>query len=204
MAALLIGVSPFADEPFGAATVAAPDRTISAIWRGLQPDIQADERTVVSCRIDPGCGSPAALRFIAIVDEAMQYEGRARIGHINRAVNLAIATTRANVQWMSPLKALASPGDCKSYAVTKYMALGAIGIAADDRRLVEVWDSANPLETHLVVVVRIARQWLILDNRTLILVESTRRPTYRPLHVLDHSGVRDFPIGMPVAQGPVS
>jgi predicted transglutaminase-like cysteine proteinase len=202
LAALWIGVSPLADQPFGMATVPAPDRAISTIWRGLQSDIQADERTVVLCRVDPGCGSPAALRFIAIVDEAMRHEGRARIGHINRAVNLAITATRSDVQWMSPLKALASPGDCKSYAVTKYMALGAMGIPADDRRPVVVRDTTNPQETHLVAVARIGEEWLILDNRTLTLVESNGRPSYRPLYVLDQSGVQ-IPIATPVAQGVV-
>jgi len=103
---------------------------------------------------------------------------------------------------MSPLKALASPGDCKSYAVTKYMALGAMGIPADDRRLVVVRDTTNPQETHLVAVARIGEEWLILDNRTLTLVESNGLPSYRPLYVLDQSGVQ-IPIATPVAQGVV-
>lgn len=201
LTALLISASPSADEPFGVTTVEAPDGPISVIWRGLQPDMQADERTVVACRVDPTCGSTAALGFIAIVDEAMLYEGRARVGHINRAVNRAIETTRGEVPWMSPLKALASPGDCKSYAVTKYAALGDAGIAPEDRRLVMVFDRAHPIETHLVVVVRVAMQWLILDNLTLILVESGGQPTYEPLHMLDHTGVRDFPRA---DRGPIS
>ena len=89
----------------------------------------ADQFTITACRADPACGSPAALRLIAIADEAMQYDGRARIGHVNRAVNQAIAATRSDVPWMSPLKAIVSPGDCKSYAVTKYAVLGDAGIA---------------------------------------------------------------------------
>ena len=191
---LLIGASPLAAEPFGVATVpAASDSRISAIWRDLQPAIRADEQTIVVCRANPGCGSPAALRFIAIVDEARRYQGRALLGHINRAVNLAIPTTRGGVSWQSPLKALASFGDCKSYAVTKYAALGAAGIAPEDRRLVMVWDNARPQETHLVVVVRVARRWLILDNRTLTLADSDDQQAYQPLHAFDHSGVRDFP-----------
>ena len=194
LTALLIGASPLAGEPFDVATVpAAPDSAISAIWRDLQPAMQADEQTVIACRADPACGSPAALRFIAIVDEARQYQGRALLGHINRAVNLTIPPTRGGVSWRSPLKALASSGDCKSYAVTKYAALGAAGIAPEDRRLVMVWDNAHPLETHLVVAARVALRWLILDNRTLILADSTDRSAYQPLHVIDHSGVRDFP-----------
>jgi predicted transglutaminase-like cysteine proteinase len=203
LTALLISVSPSANEPFGVATVPAPDGPISAIWQELQSAMRTDELTVVACRAEPACGSPDALRFIAIVDEAMQYEGRARVGHINRAVNQAIEGTHRDVPWMSPLKALASPGDCKSYAVTKYAALGDAGIAPDDRRLVIIWNRAHPQETHLLVVVRVALQWLILDDTTLTLVESTGQPAYEPLHTLDHSGVRDFPPA-PLAHGPVS
>jgi predicted transglutaminase-like cysteine proteinase len=197
----LIGASsPLAAEPFGVATVpAAPDSRISAIWRDLQAAMRADEQIIVVCRANPACGSPAALRFIAIVDEARRYQGRALLGHINRAVNLAIPTARGDVSWQSPLKALASSGDCKSYAVTKYAALGAAGIAPEDRRLVIVWDNARPQETHLVVVVRVARRWLILDSRTLTLADSDDQQAYQPLHSFDHSGVRDFPPLAPAA-----
>jgi predicted transglutaminase-like cysteine proteinase len=166
LTALLISASPSANEPFGVATVPAPDGPISAIWQELQSAMRTDELTVVACRAEPACGSPDALRFIAIVDEAMQYQGRARVGHINRAVNQAIEGSHRDVPWMSPLKALASPGDCKSYAVTKYAALGDAGIAPDDRRLVIIWNRAHPQETHLIVVVRVALQWLILDDTT--------------------------------------
>jgi hypothetical protein len=58
---------------------------------------------------------------------------------------------------------------------------------------VMVWDNAHPQETHLVVVVRVAWRWLILDNRTLTLADSTDQQAYQPLHVFDHSGARDFP-----------
>jgi predicted transglutaminase-like cysteine proteinase len=77
--------------------------------------------------------------------------------------------------------------------VTKYAALGDAGIAPGDRRLVMIWDREHPHETHLIVVVRVELQWLILDNETYTLVESTAKPTYEPLHTLDETGVRDFP-----------
>jgi predicted transglutaminase-like cysteine proteinase len=203
LTALLIGASPLADEPFGVATVPAPDDAISAIWRDLQPAMRTDEQTVIACRANPACGSPAALRFIAIVDEAKLHEGLARVGHINRAVNLAIQAQRDGMgTWKSPLAALASPGDCKSYAVTKCAALGAAGIAPDDRRLVMVWDNARPTQTHLIVVVRVEQRWLILDSRSLIMVDSTRAPAYQPLLTLDHSGVREFP-PLPPVGGPL-
>lgn len=198
LSALLVGVSLSANEPFGVATVPAPEGQLSAIWRWLDPAIRADEATIAACRSDPACGSPAALRIAAIIDEAMKYEGRARVGHINRAINQAIPTTRHDVAWMSPLVAMALPGDCKSYAVVKYAALGGAGIAATDRRLVMIWDRAHPRENHLIVVVRIKLQWLILDDVTATLVESTGQPTYEPRHMFDETGVRDF---APVVHG---
>ena len=194
LSGLLIGVSPSFNEPFGIATIPAPDDALTTIWRGLQPGMHADEQMMVSvCRANPSCGSPAALQSIAIVDEAMLYQGRARVGHINRAVNEAIVATRHDVPWMSPLTALTAPGDCKSYAVTKYAALGDAGIAPEDRQLVIIRDRGHPQETHLIVVVRVELQWLILDDMTPTLVVSTDKPAYEPLHTLNETGVRDFP-----------
>jgi predicted transglutaminase-like cysteine proteinase len=186
---------PATIPPFGIHTVAAPPGSLSTIWRGLRLDMLSDDAMVLACRGDPDCGSPAALRFIALVDEAMRYDGRARVGHINRAINADIAATRHDVSWLSPLAAMAVPGDCKSYAVTKYAALGDAGIALVDRKLVVIYDRAHPKETHLIVVVRIdgQGQWFILDNETLFLVDSTSKPTYEPLHTLDENGVWDFP-----------
>ncbi len=191
---LLMGASPLAEEPFGIATVpAAQDSALPVIWRVLQPAMRADEQTVAACRADPACGSPAALRFIAIVDAAKLHEGLTRIGQINRALNLAIPAQRDGMgTWKSPLAALVSPGDCKSYAVTKYAALAAAGIAPEDRRLVIVREKARPAETHLIVAVRVDRRWLILDSRSLIMTESTGA-AYQPLQIIDHSGVRNVP-----------
>jgi predicted transglutaminase-like cysteine proteinase len=192
LTALLVGIPLSANEPFGLATVPAPESQLSAIWRWLDPAIRADEAVIAACRTGPDCGSPAALRIAAIIDDAMKYEGRRRVAHINRAINAAIPATRHDVAWMSPLEAMALPGDCKSYAVVKYAALADAGIAAADRRLVMIWDRTHPRENHLIVVVRVKRQWLILDDQTLTLVDSTSKPTYEPLHTFDETGVRDF------------
>ena len=198
LTALLVGIPLSANEPFGLATVPAPEGQLREIWRWLDPAIRADEAVIAACRTDPACGSPAALRIAAIVDDAMKYQGRGRVAHINRAINAAIPATRHDVAWMSPLEAMVLPGDCKSYAVVKYAALAEAGIAAADRRLVMIWDRAHPQENHLIVVVRVKRQWLILDDQTLTLVDSTSKPTYEPLHTFDETGVWDF---APAAHG---
>jgi predicted transglutaminase-like cysteine proteinase len=122
------------------------------------------------------------------------------IGHLNRAINLAIARTRQDVAWLPPLTALGRPGDCKSYAMAKYLALGEAGIAMTDRRLVIVRLKTAPSEKHLVVIVRDGDRWLILDNRTNALVDSAAAHLYQPLQEFDANGVRDFePIPQTVA-----
>jgi len=102
----------------------------------------------------------------------MQHEGKARIGHINRAANLAIRTTKKYVeQWTSPLQTLANGvGDCKQYAVLKYVALHEAGYRADRLRILVVEDKITR-EAHAVVAVSSDGQWMVLDNRTNVLIE---------------------------------
>jgi predicted transglutaminase-like cysteine proteinase len=187
-----------AAEPFGIATMEPThDRALTALWHNLRVDIARDEFLIALCRADSACGSDSAIRLIAIVDAAKTFQGRAMIGHLNQAINKAILPAHSIVPWYAPLTALSHPGDCKSYAVTKDVALGEAGIPEADRRLIMVRDYARPNETHLVVVVRDGEGWLVLDNRTLILADSTA-VRYQPLHQFDEDGVRDFPAPPPV------
>jgi predicted transglutaminase-like cysteine proteinase len=179
-------------EPFGAATTPSQSAGLITLWLDLQTELARDEVEIAHCRIDANCGSAAAQRFIEIIDEARRYGGRTMIGHLNRGINGAIQSTRAIVPWLPPLAALSQPGDCKSYAIVKYLALGELGIAASDRRLVMLRGVSRPNEIHLVVLVRDNDSWIILDNRTLTLVDSIAANQYEPLIEFDANGVRDF------------
>ena len=201
---LLLGPAARAasDEPFGLSTVATAESALSTTWQKLQREIQADERIIVQCRAEPqSCASPTALRFIAIVNKGNGYEGLAKIGRINRAVNLTIGAASATVQsaWSSPLQTLATgSGDCKQYAVLKYAALMDAGVAAEDLRLVIVrlkqpQDPETKPADHALVAVRNEADWIVLDNRTLTMIESRQvLDQYLPLFALDHRGVRRF------------
>jgi predicted transglutaminase-like cysteine proteinase len=162
------------------------------LWRDLQTELAKDEVEITRCRINANCDSAAAQRLLAIIDEARQHSGRKMIGHLNRGINGAIQSTRGIVPWLPPLAALGQPGDCKSYAIVKYLALGELGIAASDRRLVMLRGVSRPSEIHLVVLVRDNDRWIILDNRTLTLVDSIVAQQYEPLNEFDANGVRDF------------
>jgi predicted transglutaminase-like cysteine proteinase len=208
-ALLLLGLTAQTDigEPFGLSTASVSEGPLWAAWRDLLPQIKADEETVQQCRREPkNCSSAAALRFIAIVDEGQAYQALARIGHINRAVNFVIKsfdlTKRVDDKWTSPLATLTTGiGDCKQFSVLKYAALIDAGFAPDDLR-VTILNSKLRHEAHAVVAVRNDRRWIILDNRSLSLVDSDEiLDRYIPLFVLDQHGVRQFVLPKPMAKG---
>ncbi len=95
--------------------------------------------------------------------------------------------------WTSPLTALArGVGDCKQFAVLKYAALTFVGYAPDALRILIVEDKYLHRQ-HAVVAVLEQGQWLLLDNRSSILLSgSGALSRYVPIETLDNRGVRAF------------
>jgi predicted transglutaminase-like cysteine proteinase len=183
-------------EPFGRQPMAAPPNEMSARWAELHSRILSEEETLATCRSGEGTCPLAAQRFLHIIELGRQRQGRARLGEINRAVNLSIRPISHSARyvagdfWSAPIAALdAGAGDCKDYAIVKYVALRESGIAADDLRFVIVRDVKLDTE-HAVVAVRLDDEWLVLDNRTLIMARAANARHYDPLYVLDDRGVR--------------
>ena len=169
---------------------------ISAKWNELQSRLRADDQAVVACRSNENACSEAARRYLAIVDIGRKQEGRVRLGWINRAVNMAIrpvsdwAIYGLADYWASPLQTLANAaGDCEDYAIVKYVALRDLGVLPDDLRLVVVQDDKHEIG-HAVVAVRYGQRWLILDNRTMAILDAEDVRHYRPLFALDQQGTR--------------
>jgi predicted transglutaminase-like cysteine proteinase len=87
--------------------------------------------------------------------------------------------------WASPLQTLGNgAGDCEDYAIVKYVALRELGVGADDLRIVIVRDDKR-LTEHAVVAVRSDRKWLVLDNRTMAILNAEDARNYRPLFALN-------------------
>jgi predicted transglutaminase-like cysteine proteinase len=147
--------------------------------------------SVALCSKDESHCSNAARNLRRIVKEARTQEGLARIGHINRSINLAIKPA-ATAYWQSALERLsAGTGDCKNYSVTKYLALREAGFSERDVKLVIVHDTAAH-QDHAIVTVLFDGSWYVLDNRWLALVHDFELRHADPLYVLDESGVRRF------------
>jgi predicted transglutaminase-like cysteine proteinase len=116
---------------------------------------------------------------------------------INRAINLTIQPAHEN-HWTAPLEAFATRrGDCKQYAMAKYVALIEAGIDANDVKLVVVRELVDN-ERHAVVAARLNGDWVILDNRSLTLTQDIEMRGMNPLFVFDQDGVEQFvPTGGP-------
>ncbi len=190
----LPGLAAPAPGPFG--MIAAHDGAMAAKWRGLQPAIQLEARILELCRVDGSICPPAAARFLAIVEDARARDGRARIGAINRAINLAVRPVNDMVQyqvadvWTTPLTTFASgAGDCEDYAIAKYVALREAGLPARDLRIVILHNRTNN-EDHAVAAARIDGEWLILDNRHMMLMTDSQVGGMTPLVALDHEDGR--------------
>lgn len=186
-------------EPFGVSATRIYFGGILAKWLGVIARLDDEHVQLALCEGDrEHCASDAASRFLAIIDTARQREGRARIGEINRAINLAIrpmsdlAQFGATDVWSSPLVTFyRGAGDCEDYAIAKYVALRMAGIAAEDLRIVVVSDVIRD-EGHAVAAVRLDGHWLILDNRRMSMVEDVAVRNYRPIFAIDQFGVMKY------------
>jgi len=190
--------TPVLAEPFGLDTVPVASGEVLTKWNGVEADIRAEKDILELCRSSAERCPAAARSFLAVVAQGRAQTGRARIGFINRAINLAIRPMSDLAQWgvldrwSAPLETLTTGrGDCEDYAIAKYVALTQAGVAAEDVRLVIVHDLTAG-ENHAVVATRLNGDWIILDNRWLTLVKDSEMPWMVPLFALDQTGARLF------------
>jgi predicted transglutaminase-like cysteine proteinase len=184
-------------EPFGIEAVPVSSGNLELTWSRLERDIHAERSILAQCRADIGHCSPAAQKLLAIIVEARAHTGRARLGLINRAVNLAIRPLQSPDQqgmhgddWHDPLTTLSTGrGDCKDYATAKYAALLEAGVAQQNVSLVILRDLAAS-ENHAVVAVRLDGSWIVLDSRWFALVADIKMRRVIPLFVLNETGVK--------------
>jgi predicted transglutaminase-like cysteine proteinase len=192
-------LAPKSNEPFGFFTTALVAGGLHDKWLGLQRRLDDEMVQLALCDGDrDGCVSPAALRLLAIVDAARQRAGRAQLGEINRAINLAIRSVSDEAQygetdvWASPLATfIHGAGDCEDYAIAKFAALRLAGLAANDLRILIVRDAARG-EDHAVAAARLDGHWLTLDNRRMAMIEDADIRDYRPTFVMDRDGIRRY------------
>ena len=149
-------------EPFGMSVSKVSAGALREKWLGVERKLDDERVQLALCDGDrERCASPAALQLLAIVDGARARDGRARLGEINRAINLAIRPMTDMAQygqidvWSSPLVTFTTgAGDCEDYAIAKFVALRQADIPADDLRIVVMRDTIHG-EYHAVAMARL-------------------------------------------------
>ncbi len=185
---------------FGKETEPLIAGTVLEKWTRAKAEISLEFEALARCRANDACPA-VAQKLIDLSAEGAGKSGRARVGLINRAVDLAIRPMSDEAQWgvadrwSAPFETLRSGrGDCEDYAIVKYLALLEAGLPEDDMKIV-ILKKAFPNEDHAVLAVHVDGEWLILDNRTLTLVRDTNVTRALPEFVLDRNGVRRFVSG---------
>jgi predicted transglutaminase-like cysteine proteinase len=190
------------DQPFASTPVVGiPEGPLPDKWELALADIHSEIALLAGCRARPDqCSSPAAVRFLKIVERARLYQGFAKLAVINSGVNAAIE--RADIRqpgigdpWPTALATFTSGrGVCIHFAIAKYTALRLEGWPSNDLRLVIVWPDGGS-EPHMVLAARHNDRWHILDNTRSAVFIDTKLPNYVPLFVFDHLGARKLAPG---------
>jgi predicted transglutaminase-like cysteine proteinase len=186
-------------EPFGLATSTLDGGGLHDKWLSVQRRLDDEMVQLALCEGDrDGCVSDAALKFLDLVEIARAREGRARLGEINRAINLAIRPRHDLAQhgepdvWTSPLATLGrGAGDCEDYAIAKFVALQRAGVASDDLRIVILRDTFRG-DYHAVTAARLDGRWLMLDNRRMAMVADADVRNLQPRFAIGPQGVMRY------------
>src|SRR6266436_654889 len=196
------------DEPFGLSTATVTRGAVLEKWLNVEREIDDERQVLRMCEENrASCQSPAAVQFLALVESGRSLQGRARLGEINRAINLKL-TPKSDLAlygeedvWSPPLATFAiGAGDCEDYAIAKFVALQEAGVSPDDLRIVILRDDRRE-EDHAVVAARLDGNWLMLDNRHMGMVEDQRVRRYRPVFLVDRHGVKLYSGTPSIAEG---
>lgn len=86
--------------------------------------------------------------------------------------------------WETPLEFLDRSGNCKDYAIAKFMSLRFLGWKNDDVRVVVLQD-LNLGVPHAVMVAYLAGQALVLDNQVAPVMNAANIHHYRPFYSIN-------------------
>ena len=148
-----------------------------------------------------GVGGNAGAFAAALRDEGVIAKLEAVNGYVNSRVRFVDDRIQFGVadRWMAASETLSrGRGDCEDFALAKRAMLRAAGVAEKDLYLVVLKDLTRRAD-HAVLVVRAAGRFLVLDNGTDRIVDSSDVQDYRPVltftagHAFTHGYRRDMP-----------
>lgn len=121
----------------------------------------------------------------------------AKLEEINREINAVPYTDDAEVYreqnvWQTPVQFYQTGGQCRDYAIAKYHALYALGVADADMLFaaVTIRSGKHKGEFHAVLLVKHAGRTYILDSLDQNVRPATAMADYQPVYFVNRLGWR--------------
>jgi predicted transglutaminase-like cysteine proteinase len=174
-----------ADSIFGTKELHSSNLNMFPKWRDALRRFETELKTCSG-------GSCKVQEWNAFIDSVRTKPPEDQIRAVNREMNdKPYVTDPVNWHmpdyWATPLQFLRKDGDCEDYAISKYMALKALGFKADDLRIVVLQDT-NLNVPHAVLVVFQQGRALVLDNQVSGVVPASSIHHYQPFYSINEDG----------------
>jgi len=154
-------------------------------WVGMVDRFQDGTKTCDSAT----CTTKGWKEFIAGLQGK---DLQTQLKEVHRAMNakryiLDIKNWGEEDYWATPYQFLKKNGDCEDYAISKYMALKALGVPVEDMRVVALKD-LNLRIGHAVLVVYVGDEPMLLDNQISSVVPANSIRHYEPVFSINETG----------------
>ncbi len=193
------GAAIFGTAEFRAGSLAALPQ-----WRRVLAAIEKERPLYERCaRSREECPSRAIYAWQSLLRGLEGEPLEERMRQVNRFINQwRYRTDRNNYgrsdYWASPAEFFARSGDCEDYAIAKYVSLRALGVPAEQLRLVVLQDTLRRIP-HAVLAVYVDKDIYILDNQTNAILTDRRISHYRPYYsVNENARWAHVPAGTPL------
>ena len=192
-AAALAGASPARaagqSSLFGTAEIRNDNLAPMTHWTGMIERMRTTPEPFADVCEDPAEQVCHLKQWDDFLDSIKGRDQRAQLDKVNAYMNQFAYIDditnwgRANY-WEAPLEFLHKSGDCKDYAIAKYMSLRYLGWPVDELRLVVVRDM-NLNADHAVLAIYFNDQILILDNQIRDVANADSIHHYRPYYSIN-------------------
>lgn len=174
-----------ADSIFGTKELHSSNLNMFPKWRDALRRFDTELKTCSGAACKAG-------EWNAFIDSVRNDSREEQVRAVNREMNdKPYVTDPVNWHmadyWATPLQFLRKDGDCEDYAISKYMALKALGFRTDEMRIVVLQDT-NLNVPHAVLVVFLQGRALVLDNQVNGVVPADSIHHYHPYYSINEDG----------------
>lgn len=186
--------APAATAEFGQIAIPFGAPSTMRRWNEVRARMGLEQARLDDCLADgDACATPRERRWSEAARAAGSLDGRARIEHVNRAIN-RLVTYRADIatygvadRWATLSETLALGGDCEDFAIAKFETLKRAGLPASRMRIVLVRHLLRG-EDHAVLSVSLDGRRYILDNLTDEVRSDAEIGHYAPVVAVEETG----------------